>query len=195
MRILKRTLTDTTVPNLHRWLAALALLCALPAIAATVYKTVDENGVVSYSDTMPEGQAPVETLQISAQTPPVSEETRRSVENMRETTDRLVADRMAREKHRAQMRQLQAQTEALQNPAPLDHYQPVRNYYDVYRYPTRRPGWRDHRRDHAHPDTRPPLRSGEPGPPSTIRPLPSNNYPASLIRRHYLPEVREAMQR
>ena len=93
----------------YRWLPALVLLCCLPAGAATVYRTVDENGVVSFSDMRPAGDTPVETMVINAQAPQVSEAAQQRLQDMRETTDRMATDRMAREKHRAEMRQLQAQ--------------------------------------------------------------------------------------
>jgi hypothetical protein len=53
----------------YRWLPALVLLCCLPAGAATVYRTVDEHGVVSFSDTRPAGDTAVETMVINAPAP------------------------------------------------------------------------------------------------------------------------------
>ena len=85
------------------------LLYCTTSQAATVYKTVDEDGVVSFSDTKPISEEPVETLKINAQAPPVSAEEKQRLEDMRETTDRMAADRMARDKQRADLRQQQAQ--------------------------------------------------------------------------------------
>ena len=53
------------------WLAL--LLCSSWASAATVYKTVDENGVVSFSDTAPVEEQAIEIIQIDARTPESSE--------------------------------------------------------------------------------------------------------------------------
>ena len=152
-----------------RSLAALLLLCSGPALATTVYKSVDERGVVTYSDTRPEGDSPVETLHIDTPDPEVSPEDRERLEAMRETTDRMAADRREREKHRAEMRRLQAETDR-----PVD-YGPA-NYGDYMGYTTGHPGywaypprrpWRPgyrpgHRPGHGHrpehPIVRPPLR-------------------------------------
>jgi len=171
------------------WLPALSILCCLPVCSATIYKSVDENGVVIFSDTMPPEDVLVETLEIEVQAPPEGLEAQR-LQDMRETTDRMVADRMAREKHRAELRQLDAQTEAQQSSQDVaDYYEPTTIYTGgYYGYPIRRP-WRRH--DHPrpnHPVTRPPLR-----PPVTER-LPGNDYPASLIRKSYDPKVRAALR-
>lgn len=184
----------------YRWLPALVLLCCLPASAATVYRTVDENGVVSFSDTRPAGDTPVDTMVINAQAPQVSAAAQQRLQDMRDTTDRMAADRMAREKHRAQMRQLQAQAQ------PRYDYQYPREsnpqyvgfssgYSGYYNYPSR-PWRRIHKRRPQQPIARPPLRQpGHDNHPSMIRTsLPGNNYPASLIRKSYNPRVREALR-
>jgi hypothetical protein len=135
----------------------LTLLCCLPGQAATVYKTVDEDGVVSFSDTKPISDEPVETLKINGQAPPVSADEQQRLEDMRETTDRMAADRMAREKQRAELRQQQAQA----SPAQPDYTDYMgsssRNsdYYGYYGYPIRRPVVRPRP---VHPIVRPPVR-------------------------------------
>ena len=135
----------------------LTLLYCTTSQAATVYKTVDEDGVVSFSDTKPISDEPVETLKINAQAPPVSAEEKQRLEDMRETTDRMAADRMAREKQRAELRQQQAQAA----PAQPDYTDYMggssRNSdsYGYYGYPVRRPVVRP---KPVHPIVRPPVR-------------------------------------
>ncbi len=202
----------------HRWLPALTLLCCLPGLAATVYRTVDDSGVVSFTDIRPTGEVPVETLVIDARAPQVSETQRQRLQDMRDTTDRMAADRMAREKHRAELRQLQAQTQARYQPPqeyPADN-NPVywgysSGYSGYYNYPARRPWKRGHRPRPEHPIAghpiaghpisgqpiaRPPLRLPAQGHSSDIRTsLPGNNYPASLVRKSYDPKVRAAFRK
>lgn len=186
------------------WLPALALLCSLPGLAATVYRSVDENGVVSFSDTRPEVETPVDTLQIDGRAPQVSEAEQQRLKDMRDTTDRMAADRMAREKHRAQMRQLQAKAQP-QYPAQYpDYYDPVyvgsSGYSRYSRYPVRRPWRPGYRARPEHPIARPPLRPPlhRPGrnPVTHVRTsLPGNSYPASQVRKYYPPKVRAAFEK
>lgn len=189
----------------YSWLPGLALLCCLPGLTATVYRSVDENGVVSFSDTAPAGDTPVDTLVIDARTPEVSEAEKQRLEDMRDTTDRMAADRMAREKHRAEMRQLQAQTQQqYQAPYPQT-YDPgyvgySSGYSRSYKYPRRRPWRPGHKPRPEHPIARPPLRPPvyQPGRGQNAHvrtSLPGNNYPASLVRQYYPPQVRAAFER
>ena len=178
--------------NKYSWLAALSFLCCLPSFAATIYKSIDENGVVSYSDTRPADDSVVETLVIDEQSPAATEQAQQRLQDMRDTTDRMVADRMAREKHRAELRQLEAQTNAQQSSQDIpDYYDTSPIYTGYYSYPAQRP-WRPWRPSHhprpGHPIAHPPLR------PPTIQPLPDYDYPGSLIRRRYDPKVREALR-
>ncbi len=174
----------------YSWLPALALLCSLPAFTATVYKTIDENGVVSFSDIKPTQEILVETVVIDDRAAAPGGQEQQRLQDMRETTDRMVADRMAREKHRAELRQLEAK-KVSQQPAQVasDYYEDAPMYPDYYNYPIRRP-WRPphHHPRPEHPVAHPPLR------PHGIRPLPGNDYPASLIRKSYDPKVREAFR-
>lgn len=180
--------------NRLRWLPALCLLCCAPAITATIYKTVDANGVVSFSDTKPENEVLLETVVIEVQEPQSSEAAQQRLEDMRETTDRMVADRMARERHRAEMRQLDAQSAPQAPPQDLSDYYASPVVYSGYQtFPVRRPWRHPNRPRPEHPIAKPPLLPpGQYRPPST-RPLPSNDYPASLVRRHYDPKVRAAL--
>lgn len=182
-------------------LFALSTLCCEPGLAATIYKSVDANGVVSFSDTKPEHEVLVETLEIEVLEPPASEVAQQRLQDMRETTDRMVADRMARERHRAEMRQIDAQS-AMQDPVQ-DTSQDLTDYYaspviySGYRpFPVRRPWQRPHYPRPEHPIAKPPLlRPDQYRPPSSTRPPPSADYPASLVRRHYDPKVRASLDR
>jgi len=144
---------------LRACLLLLVSLCCLPALAATVYKTVDENGVVSFSDTPPATDAPVETMKIDAPTPEVSADEQQRLQDMRETTDRMAADRKAREQQRAELRKEQSQPAT---PAPdytdyMGYSGGNTGYYD--RYPLRRPGYRPGLRPRPEqPIARPPVR-------------------------------------
>jgi hypothetical protein len=184
----------------YRWLPALLLLCCIPTSAATVYRTVDEHGVVSFSDTRPAGDVAVETMVIDTQAPQVSEAAQQRLQDMRETTDRMATDRMAREKHRAEIRQLQAQAQPrydYQYPRESNpQYVGFSSGYSGYSSYPSRPWRRSHKRRPQHPIARPPLRQpGHKDHPSMIRTsLPGNNYPASLIRKSYNPRVRQAFR-
>lgn len=182
--------------HLFGWLSALSLLCGIPALAATVYKTVDDNGVASFSDTPPAEDVVVETVIIEAPAPLSTELTQQRLDDMRETTDRIVADRMAREKHRAELRSIELQRNAQSTAQETGEYYDETTVYTGYGpYPVRRIWRRPNHPSHpGHPIARPPLR--QPAPPAHpgIRPLPGNDYPASLIRRHYDPKVRAAFQ-
>ncbi|MEM9256431.1 MAG: DUF4124 domain-containing protein [Pseudomonadota bacterium] len=179
------------------WLLALPLVWvwAASAFATTVYKTVDDSGVVTFSDTPPEDDdlILVETLEIDAPPPSSSAEDQQWLEDMRETTDRMAADRRAREKHRAELRQLQAETAALNQPQEpevivQDRFVGYPNYFYPRYFRPKHP-------HHPHrPGAKPPLRPVQPLAPST-RPLPRNNYPASLVRKHYNPTVRAVFNR
>jgi hypothetical protein len=185
--------------NRLRLLSALPLLCCGPALAATIYKSVDANGVVSFSDTKPEQAVLVETVVIDVQEPS-SEVTQQRLQDMRETTDRMVADRMARERHRAEMRQLDAQTAAQHRsqgaPEDLTDYYTSPVIFGGYSpFPARRPWRHPNRPRPEHPIARPPLLPPGLHRSSSTRPLPSNDYPASLVRRHYDPKVRASLDK
>lgn len=168
----------------------LALVLSAEATAATVYKTVGADGVVSYSDTRPLQEGEVETLEIDVRSPELTETERERLAAMRETTDRMVADRQQREKHRAELRQEQLR-EPVQYPAPVYPQNSGSSgaypYPVYYPYPVLRPGaWGKPRP--VHPIARPPFR------PMTNPGSPAHDYPASLIRRHYNPQVRAAFE-
>lgn len=171
----------------YHWLPALSLLCCLPGLAATVYKSVDDNGVVSFSDTRPPGDVLVETVVIDVPAPPSSNVTEQRLADMRDTTDRMASDRMAREKHRAELRQLDAQKYAdAASQELVEYYDPVTVYSGDYQRPVG-PRRRYHNRP-AHPIARPPLLA-----PTPLE-QPTYDYPASLIRKSYDPKVRAALR-
>ena len=90
---------------MNKLLALLFLLVAASAQSQTVYRTVDESGAVSFSDTPPNGDQEVEQLELQVAPPQDPEAYSQRLEDMRETTDRMAEDRRAREKHRAEMRE------------------------------------------------------------------------------------------
>jgi hypothetical protein len=109
----------------------------------------------------------------------------------------MVADRQQREQHRAELRKQRAEQTAQQQPRHEDYdYSRNRGYsggYPVYYpYPIRRPGGGWGRPRPVHPIAPVPLRHSEPG---GTRGLPGNDYPASLIRKHYSPPVRAAFKK
>lgn len=196
-----------------RPIVALAACLFLSAHAAgtTVYKTVDENGVVTFSDAAPAGEASAEAINIDVVEPQLDETEQQRLEAMRETTDRMVEDRMAREKHRAEMRKLQAQEQAAQ----VD-YPPYEPRYEHY-YPTTVITTHSRRHDGRfglyyrgdnfgayygspprpqHPVARPPLRPGygKPHRPEPQQAPVYNEYPASMVRKGYDPRVREVIE-
>ncbi len=143
-------------------LVALGLPGAFAGQAATVYKSVGENGVTSFSDTVPTTGAAVETIEIAVQPPADPETSQQNLQAMRETTDRMAEDRREREKQRAELRQQRAQ-------APAQPY-----YYDNsgssigtvgysssyrrhYRRPIGRYWWPINKPHPEHPIHRPPM--------------------------------------
>ncbi len=154
-----------------RIFGCLGLLAALASGAqaqSTVYKTVDENGVVTFSDQPPAEGAPVETLTIEAPATQPTDEYSQNLEAMRETTDRMVEDRRAREKHRAEMRELASRTAQQEQPAYQDSgtvdYYPT-TYTRSYQRREYRPPWYWHGRP---PRPEPPVVH----PPLRPRPMP-----------------------
>lgn len=187
------TAISRAVTALCGLLAMVLLLSGGGALqAATVYKTVDDNGVVSYSDTPPAEGVVTETLVIDVQDPQLTETEQQRIEDMRATTDRMVADREAREKHRAELREQQAERQRAAQP----DYVVVESdpYPFYYPYPVRRPGW--NRPRPGHPIARPPLRPpGHVRPPTAVPYSSGHDYPASLIRKGYNPQARAAFER
>lgn len=136
---------------------------------ATVYKTVDEDGVVSFSDTPPAEGVAAEKMDIDTPAPQPTGEYQENLDAMRETTDRMAADRREREKHRAEMKELQAR----QQPAQESGVNQYNDYYPGYSggyygggnyrpgRPPLRPGYKP---KPEHPIAKPPERPGQPRP-------------------------------
>lgn len=114
-------------------IASLALVSAVQAGTQTVYRSVSPDGTVSFSDTPPaDAQASTLDIAFSSSTPQTGDIER--LRAMRETTDRLVADRLARERHRADLKKLRAETAAARRSAqPVSVSVEQRDIY--YRYP------------------------------------------------------------
>lgn len=169
---------------MHYWTILVTVLAVQATAAATVYRSIDENGVIVFSDTPPEQREEVEILEI--ETPATAQDgllTER-LQALREATDRLASDRRAREKHRAELRRMQ------RDMTPTSAYSPVpredaeyRNMYLPY-YTGRAAAHRNSHYDgplrHPRVKHRHPSASG------------FNEYPASLIRKKYDPRAREA---
>lgn len=136
------------------------LLCCLAAEAQTVYRSVDETGAVSFTDTPPADEQDVEEVRLNVAAPQDPEAYQQSLEDMRETTDRMADDRREREKHRAEMREIAART-ASQQPQEqqslVDHYSTAWNY-GGYNHRPGRPPWRPgYRPKPEQPIYRPPV--------------------------------------
>ena len=153
----------------------------------TVYKSVDEDGNVTFSDSPPADAKSTQELQVNVPDPQPAGEQQQALQDMRETTDRMAADRREREKHRAEMKELNSRTAAA---APTANEQPDYNYQDYYStvpgygvrsryyYGPHRPGYKPRP---EHPITRPPLQhQGHSNNSQLMRPLVSGN---SSLRR------------
>ncbi len=75
----------------------LLTLSAVCVAQTTVYRHVDENGVVTFSDTPPDASVEAEEMRIQAQTAQDPNAYLQNLDAMRESTDRMVADRQERE--------------------------------------------------------------------------------------------------
>ena len=111
-----------TMDSLHNsltiTLTAITLTLCLPAVGATVYRSVNEQGVTEFSDSPPPGDTAVEAVEIQVATPQPDSLQQQRLEEMRKTTDKMAADRMAREKHRAELRQFQREAALWSAPPP-----------------------------------------------------------------------------
>jgi len=138
---------------------------SLSSTAATVYKTVDADGHVSYSDQPPKAGAEAERIEIPAYQPARSEEDAARVDAMREVTERMREDRLERERVRAEAAARQyypPPAEQRSERRDSDYWVPL--YYPLY------PRW-----PHRPPVARPPLR---PKPHTTSNPFPPRNLKA-----------------
>jgi hypothetical protein len=167
------------------------LLMCLPCSAATVYKSVDLRGRVTFSDTPPAQAVSVETLEVQVQSAADPELYLRRMAVMSELTDKIAAARVQREQQRLASRKQRAEpgpgAPAARQDVYYDGYYSgyYNSYYNSYYNPVRR----RHRLNPypVHPAARaphPPLRG-----PALV-----NQYPASLVRRSYSPRVAAVFQ-
>lgn len=93
------TLTRLPVPSFYRSavLLAMLILTSVAATGATVYKSVDADGTVRYSDKPPQGNDPVEKIHLPDRVPVTLPDTESLLAQMAATTERLKADRLERE--------------------------------------------------------------------------------------------------
>ncbi len=155
----------------------LLLSLEISAQPTTVYKSVDENGEVTFSDQPPAGGEQAETLVYDTGEPVSEEEAAARLQRMRETTDRMAADRREREAARSPAPASRpADVPATGQTEPLPAY-----YSGYYNYSRRhRPGARPPLRPPGRPPGRPPTHPVHPVTP--ISPVP---YPSSYIRKRY----------
>lgn len=138
---------------------------SLGSAAATVYKTVDADGHVTYSDQPPKSGAEAERIEIPAYQPARSEEDAARTDAMRAVTERMREDRLERERVRAEAAARQYYPPpAEQRSERRDSGYWVPLYYPLY------PRW-----PHRPPVARPPLR---PEPYTTSNPFPPRNLKA-----------------
>jgi hypothetical protein len=171
---------------MSRLLFLLPLLICLPCNAATVYKSVDARGRVTFSDTPPEQAVSVQILEVQAQTAHDPELYLQRMAVMTEVTDKIAAARLQREKLRLSAkssgRELGAGDFAVQGGAYYDNYN--NNYASSGYYNGVR---RHHRKRPVHPIVYPPK-------PQLRGAAQVNQYPASLVRRSYSPRVAAVFQ-
>lgn len=129
-------------------------LAAQTVAQTTVYKVVDSDGNVTYTDTPPApGDSSVETLQLDVASPAQVPDSQALIDQLAATADRLKQDRLDREEARKQPQQTTV--------APAPAY-PAPDYDDSYYGPypfypgIHRPGhWhKDRDRDHRDRDRR-----------------------------------------
>ncbi|MEP4484242.1 MAG: DUF4124 domain-containing protein [Halioglobus sp.] len=148
----------------------------------TVYKSVDKDGNVTFSDSPPADAEVTQELQVNAPQPQPAGDQQQALEDMRETTDRMAADRREREKHRAEMKEMNARNSAVvstgseQPSSDYDDYYPVVPGYSTrsrYYHGPHRPGYKP---KPEHPIARPPLQhQGITNNQQLMRPMVSGN--------------------
>jgi hypothetical protein len=136
-------------------------LAAAPAPAQEIYRWVDEDGVVHFSDTAPVSESrDISTVEIE-DTRPSDYDPEADIYNVAEQAERMQAlrDKMdkEREERRARQRNAAAQSQPLQPTQPVGYTLP--------------PWWWDRPGYGRPPRPEPPDRPTPQPPPSTIRPL------------------------
>jgi hypothetical protein len=135
--------------GLSRLLLVPAVFFAVNADAGEIYRWVDEQGIVHFSDTMPADNSKVESLYVGKTNPPDYDPSKdpysitNQAERIGENWSRLEEERQARrDKRREELPR-----------EPVYAYPPYDPYYDRYRFPHYRPGLRPP----SSPGYRPPL--------------------------------------
>ncbi|MDO8862737.1 DUF4124 domain-containing protein [Haliea sp. E1-2-M8] len=105
------------------------LACGAAADSTNVYRVVDSNGVVGFSDVPPDDLAAAEVIAIDTPQPVSAEESRQQLEAMRETTERMAADRREREAQREAARERAAREPVV---AGVRQAQPEVRYEYIY---------------------------------------------------------------
>lgn len=149
-RIFHGFFTQSAIPLLA--ITLLAALHATPLAAQTVYRAINPDGTVSFSDTPPSHTRDYEEIQLEEYPPSDPEAQRRAVEAMTATSNRLQADRQAREKAR-QEEQARQQRPVIYRPQPAA---PERDdpYYRHPYYPPYAPYPQPPYREERLPNTR-----------------------------------------
>jgi hypothetical protein len=141
----------------------LSLLPTAQAEPTTVYRTVDAQGTVTFSD-QPPADAPAEVLSIDVPPPADPGLLEERLEAMRETTERMAADRLARESQRAELAAAR-KPEPQPEPVPRTLVVPTA---PLYGWPAYNRPWRPRPPVRPHP-VQPPLLPGQ-----SVVPLQSN---------------------
>ncbi len=170
-----------------RLLHILLLLICLPCTAATVYKSVDARGRVTFSDSPPEQAVSVEKLVLDVQAAAAPELYLARMAAMTEVTDKIAAARIEREQTRLESRRWQENSYQQGQPTVVQDA-----YYSGYRSYAGAPRRTYRKRHHpTHPIVHPPLR---PARVAARGPALVSQYPASIVRRSYSPRVAAVFQ-
>lgn len=177
--------------------SAILLLASLEGGATTIYKSVDAQGRVTFSDQPPPADEVVDVYEYREPPPSRSALDEERIEAMREVTERMAADRREREANRTRARTTGRHPQSASgggngfydddygdydySPGFYAGYGPAVHHRRVHK---RRPG--------IHPPiARPPIARPPTGWPADSRHATRlNQYPASLIRRHYTSAAR-----
>ncbi len=132
--------------------------CAAADAPRVIYRSTDDSGAVSFSDRAPDDDRQVQLLHLDVPPAGSAEEHRRRMQDISASADRMAEERRARERHRAELRELAARTAAREQAPPQPQYGQAPYYVAAPRYhrPWRPPG---------HPGLRPPARP-QPLPPT-----------------------------
>ncbi len=139
----------------------------------TIYRSTDDSGAVSFSDRAPEDDRPVQVMQLEVPQAGSAEEHRERMQQLSASADRMAEERRARERHRAEMRELAARSQVQDQAAQPVAYEQSPSYVLAPRY--HRP-WRP-------PHVRPPHRPRPVPPVAGNTDLRANNaYNSQLMR-------------